>query len=653
VAIQGILICPQVATVQRLTLRVRLGPWSRLYGPCIAFLRVSIVNCARPTLPRFMTAAPLRPHPAASRPRSSVVDSLMLFAGSLAAQGRGDEAESVLREAMTIAPESPAPYHALLALVLSSGRDVDALTFCASMLARLAPPDGATLRVAAEAMLTLHERHAHLLRDAQEPTRLQLSADGILDPTPMVMAPEYLRRARALARSASARSPGDAAVQLTLAECELRARNATAARRSAERSSALASSAQRGAAVATQALASFADHAEARALELLCSPHVTEIAPSLGAGRLVSAAIDQTLSPESALSDPNRITSRVPCRVQLNRIARERTVTIRVAPPERRALQGGRVVGGEWIVLDDNERAWVHGVRDESSPMVRGSEFAATFDEGDRNRILWSSDERLLLHLPQVDRTHAGRAVLLATGARADYSSWLLEAVGRLSAVPELLLEPDIRFVVPPTILPIQNELLSWLGIGQDRLAPICDNEVISFHELVLVRHRTHGGCVDASVISWLRDRLIVPELITSAPPTRRLFLRSATNGAARLLVNEPEIERLCRAHGFEVVDTESLTLAEYRDLFSEAACIVSAEQPLLANLLFAPRGAEVVILSPRGFVRSRHAALAHALGQGATFVLGAERPTRAAYPAWEYAIDVAELRSAITSATT
>ena len=119
----------------------------------------------------------------------------------------------VLQEAMTIAPDSPAPYHALLALILQSGRDVDAFTFCASMLSRLAPPQPETLRVAAETMLTLHLRHAHLLVRADEPVRIPLSSAGVLDPTPMVMASEYLRRARTFARSAAARAPSDAAVR--------------------------------------------------------------------------------------------------------------------------------------------------------------------------------------------------------------------------------------------------------------------------------------------------------------------------------------------------------------------------------------------------------------------------------------------------------
>lgn len=599
----------------------------------------------------IMTAAPLLPIPPRP-PRHSALTSLMQFASTLIASGRIDEGEMVLHEAMTIAPESPAPYHALLDLILRSGRDVDALTFCASMLSRLAPPQTETLRVAAETMLTLHQRHAHLLVRPDEPTRIPLSSVGVLDPTPMVMAPEYLRRARTFARSAAARGTTEPAVQLTLAECELMAGNSTLARRIAERSVLLATPKLRGAAMATHALAAFADRHDALALELLRSPHVSELAPALGSGRLICASVDASLGPATANTDPNRVTVRVPCRAQLNRSVRDRTISVRVGPPEVRALQGARVVGGEWIVLGVDDRAWVHGVRDGAFTSARGTRLASMFDDTERNRVLWANDERLLLHAPKVEREHAGRAVMLATGARDDYSRWLLEAIGRLSAIPELLQEPDIRFVVPKGLSSMQREVLSWLGIGTDRLTTVGDDEIVAFDELILVRHRTHAGCVDSHVVEWLRDKLTVPELVTSAPPTRRLFLRSATRSGTRSLVNEMELERHCATLGFEAVDGDAISLAQYRDLFTDAACIVSAEQPHLANLLFAPRGAEVVMLSPRGYARPRHAALAHSLGIGCTFVLGAERPTREAYPAWEYAVDADELRSALVRIT-
>lgn len=627
-------------------LRCRGGSAGARSGDCLC---VRVLCCRRTTCsPRMMTAAPR--FPLAQLPaQSTALESLMHYASGLVENGRSEEGEMVLREAMTIAPESPAPYHALLSLILRSGRDVDAFTFCAAMLARLTPPSAATLRVAAETMLTLHRRHAHLLRDAAAPSRIILSAEGVLDPTPMVMAPEYLRRARSLARSATLRNGRDGESQLTLAECELVAGNASLARRVAERSVPLLPPTLRGAAIATHAFSAFADHAEALALALLQSPHVTELAPSLGSGRFITALIDPSLAPSAAPTDPNRITTRIPIRVELNRTVRERTIAVRVSPPELRTLRGGRVVGGEWIVLGDDNRAWVHGVREHALPIVLGTQLTATFADGDRNRILWANDERLLLHAPRAEREHSGRAVLLATSAHDDSSRWMLEAIGRLSAMPDLLLEPDVRFVVPATLLPLHRELLAWLGIGDDRLTTVADDEIVSFDELILVRHRTHGGCVDARVVEWLRDKLTIPQIVTSAPPTRRIFIRSATRSGTRYLLNEPELERVCQSLGFECVDGDALSLAGWRDLLTDAACVVAAEQPSLANLLFAPRGAEAVILAPRSFARPRHAALAHALGIGTTFVLGAERPTRAVYPNWEFAVDANELRIALT----
>lgn len=162
-------------------------------------------------------------------------DALIAFSGALIAAGRVDEAEGALRDAITITPDNVAAYRALSWLLMGAGRDIEVFSTCGTMLARAGRADGETLRQAADILLFLHIRHASLFRRRGEPARLDLRSIGVPDVTPMVLASEYLPRARALAQAAVAQLPDDVSALCALAECELRAGYITAARRAAER----------------------------------------------------------------------------------------------------------------------------------------------------------------------------------------------------------------------------------------------------------------------------------------------------------------------------------------------------------------------------------------------------------------------------------
>ncbi len=593
-----------------------------------------------------MTAATRYPTPQSAP--VAPADALVAHAEALKAANRLPEAEGALRDAITIAPDSLAAYRALALLQANDYRDLEAFATCATMLSHAGRNDPETLRLAAELLLFLHIRHATLVTRQGEPVRLDFRAIGVPDVAPMVLAPEFLKRARALAQAAVAIAPHDAIALATLAECELRSGFETAARTDAER--AVSCDATAGT-LLTRVLATFADHHEDSALELLRQPQLTERVPALGAGRQGFHRIDGALAPATAGTDPARRDWQIPYRVHHDGRAHERTVTVRTGSSEVRVLQQARVVGDLFFALDRHDRAYIHGVVDEPDVQFgipRCHDIPTVLSHG-RNSVLWSTDDhRLLLHSPTAERVRGGRAVLLATNFAANYYHWMADCLGRLAAAPELLTDPDIRFVVPAPLQPFQVETLGWLGISLDRVVQVAPDEVAEFGELTLIQHRKDGGCTDASIWQWLQGRLTLPALGDAPTPTRRLYLRRSAGASMRRLLNEPEVEAICREYGIESVETGGMTVVEQRDLFSQAAVVVAPVGASLTNLVFAPSGARTVQFGQRGYIVPCYNALADALGHSVRYVLGSEQQSRFVYPHWDFRVDPATLREAL-----
>lgn len=592
-----------------------------------------------------MTAVPRYPTPPTPAPTPG--EALVRHAAALQAAGRPADAEAALRDAITVDPDCLAAHRALALHLANGGRDLEAFAACAQMLARTGRRDPETLRLAADLLLFLHIRHATLVTRQSEPVRLDVRALGVPDVAPMVLAPEFLRRARALAQAAVSLAPRDVIAHTTLAECELRAGADSAARRVATRAVAIEATA---ASLLARAIATFADHRERASVELLRQPQLTELVPPLATGQQAPLRVDGALAPATYASDRERASWSLPYVVQLGGTSHARQVTVRTGPPQARTIPHGRVVGGLAFPLDRDDRAYVHGIVDEPDVQFgvpRLHDIPTVLSHG-RNTVLWHDHRRLLLHSPQGERVRGGRVVLLASNFSANYYHWIADALGRLAAVPGALTDPDVRFVVPAPLHPFQVETLAWLGITLERVVQVADDEVAEFDEVIAVHHRKEGGCTDRGVWQWLRDHLTIPTLHQRPAPVRRLFLRRGTGATMRRVLNEAALEAICLDAGFEPVETSRLSVAEQRDLFAEAAVVVSPVGASLTNLLFAPAGTRTILFGQRGYIVPCYNALAEAMGHSVRYLLGHEVQSAFVYPHWDYRIDEGELRRAL-----
>ncbi|HTD06785.1 glycosyltransferase family 61 protein, partial [Undibacterium sp.] len=92
-----------------------------------------------------------------------------------------------------------------------------------------------------------------------------------------------------------------------------------------------------------------------------------------------------------------------------------------------------------------------------------------------------------------------------------------------------------------------------------------------------------------------------------------------------RRFINQDVVEQVFSARGFQIVAPEELSVKQQIQLFSRAKVIAAPTGAAVANLVFAPRGCQILILA----ARTRHAAfhywlnMAQAAGHHAQYLFG------------------------------
>jgi capsular polysaccharide biosynthesis protein len=113
----------------------------------------------------------------------------------------------------------------------------------------------------------------------------------------------------------------------------------------------------------------------------------------------------------------------------------------------------------------------------------------------------------------------------------------------------------------------------------------------------------------------------LIPPAVGEAP----LFLYLRRNSSTRRFINQDEVEQVFSARSFQILAPEELSVKQQIQLFSRATVIAAPTGAAVANLVFAPRGCQILILA----ARTRHAAfhywlnMAQAAGHHAQYLFG------------------------------
>lgn len=217
--------------------------------------------------------------------------------------------------------------------------------------------------------------------------------------------------------------------------------------------------------------------------------------------------------------------------------------------------------------------------------------------------LLMNTPTRALVR-QQVDLpVQPGPALLV--GGSGSYSEDLLMYCGTLAIAEALGVPPGtMPLVVNAALAPHQTELLDLLGYPQRVLLPVVADRPAKFSKLSVVSRPIAVDWVDPLLPTWYRRRLAPNASLDKA--TRRVFVLPSDD-ADRRLSNANEAAAALRSIGFMTFDPSRSTVREQIEIFSQAREVVVAAGAALANLVFTPVGARVVVLQDQQTVRRRN----------------------------------------------
>jgi len=259
-------------------------------------------------------------------------------------------------------------------------------------------------------------------------------------------------------------------------------------------------------------------------------------------------------------------------------------------------------------------------------------------------------------------------AISLIGSASANYVHWLTETAPKLALIDEVENLRGLPLIIDANLHPNILESLHWLNANGRKLIPLKQGQICKVDKLVSITPVAYvpfdylRGIKPESLKidpSWamfvpcglhmLRQKLLPLLADGKNVPGRRLFLRRTSQ--LRQMRNAKEVEAALLDLGFQTIEPESFSFSEQVDLFSTAEIIVAQAGASLGNMIFAPEGCHVVILSAWSpfSIYYYFSNLASILGQRCSYVLCNPDKTDHAHPAHKgLDVDIHTLREAI-----
>ena len=218
-------------------------------------------------------------------------------------------------------------------------------------------------------------------------------------------------------------------------------------------------------------------------------------------------------------------------------------------------------------------------------------------DELIREANLVGSSLRRSRYAAATSKTRPGRYVSLMTiwGAK-NMGHFFFDAMLRVTLFDRL---DDLRFLVPAKLQPFHEGLIELAGIKPHQLES-ADDAFTAVEELVACHIATEGSMPRAELLqrfSRLARANVVP--VPPARRNRRIFVdRSAAK--RRKMANQKDLEPVLAERGFELVQWESLSMAEQVRLAAETEIMAGPHGTSLLNSIYCDPGAKVLeIINP------------------------------------------------------
>ena len=183
---------------------------------------------------------------------------------------------------------------------------------------------------------------------------------------------------------------------------------------------------------------------------------------------------------------------------------------------------------------------------------------------------------------------------LLGITASRNYYHWMIDGIGRLSALDADTLARCRHVLVPPLSTEVRRTAIALAGLSGKDIIEVAEGDELQVEELIW----PWGPMEDFRPHPCLRAffRRMAEGAASSGRWPRRVYIDRRGSGNRRL-VNEDELIPRLERMGFVPVRPEQHTLMEQIALFRQADCVVAPHGAGLANLVFASPRCRVVEL--------------------------------------------------------
>jgi hypothetical protein len=247
-------------------------------------------------------------------------------------------------------------------------------------------------------------------------------------------------------------------------------------------------------------------------------------------------------------------------------------------------LQNSYLLGHKGLILNNKHQVF--------------QEFSHHFGIATLKRFLWRNP--FYVFSKNVKKV-AGTTAVLVSPESHNYYHWLSDVLPRIRLYQSVLDKIDhfcISSKVPQKFL----DLLADFNIPAEKILLVNDGEKLHFDHLYVSSLPGSEGRSPLWAVDYIREQLIKSQPSTS--PTTKIYFKRG-NSIERKILNEDAVITLLKNNGFEIIEPDSLTVAEQVALMHQAGIIISAHGAALSNLLFSHTGAAVIELFSPDYFRT------------------------------------------------
>jgi len=183
-----------------------------------------------------------------------------------------------------------------------------------------------------------------------------------------------------------------------------------------------------------------------------------------------------------------------------------------------------------------------------------------------------------------------GTTASLAVASGWNYYHWLIDVLPRIAIVEAAGIPVD-RYIFNGPGSRFQRESLLLFGIPVERVLWTGRGVHYQCERLLVPNLPPTEGMAPEWVPNWLYNRM-KPSFVARQPA--KIYI-SRERAAYRRVVNDAEVVALLQEHGFTVVMTEEMSVADQIQLLHSAQAVVTPHGAALANIVFCEPGTPVI----------------------------------------------------------